>query len=76
MTLQERNKVYHRIIGSLDSKELKNAFDSLQALMAGCEEYSYSDQLNELQETYKYMLRYHMEGIQDPMQTQIYEKLF
>ena len=34
MTLQEINKAYNRIVGSLDSKELKNAFDSLQALIA------------------------------------------
>ena len=33
MTLQEINKAYNRIVGSLDSKELKNAFDSLQVLL-------------------------------------------
>lgn len=75
MTLQEINKAYNRIIGSLDDKELKNAFDSLHALITGSEEYSFSDKLNELQETYKYMLRYHMDGIKDPMQTQIHENI-
>ena len=35
MTLQEINKAYNRIIGSLDDKELKNAFDSLHALITG-----------------------------------------
>ena len=62
MTLQEINKAYNRIVGSLDSKELKNAFDSLQALIAGSREYSFQDKLNELQDTYKYMLRYRIEG--------------
>ena len=61
MTLQEINKAYNRIVGSLDSKELKNAFDSLQALIAGSREYSFQDKLNELQDTYKYMLRYRIE---------------
>ncbi len=75
MTLQEINKAYNRIIGSLDHKELKNAFDSLHALITGCGEYSFSDKLNELQETYKYMLRYHIDGIKDPMQTQIHENI-
>lgn len=75
MTVQEINKTCNRIIGSLDSKELKNAFDSLQALMAGSREYSFQDKLNELQETYKYMLRYRIEGIKDPMQEQIYTGL-
>ena len=75
MTLQEINKAYNRIIGSLDSKELKNAFDSLQALIAGNREYSFQDKLNELQDTYKYMLRYRIEGAKDPMEEQIYNNL-
>lgn len=75
MTLQEINKAYNRIVGSLDCKELKNAFDSLQALIAGSREYSFQDKLNELQDTYKYMLRYRIDGIQDPMQEQIYNNL-
>ena len=57
MTIQEINKAYNRIIGSLDEKELKNAFDFLQGLIAGIREYSFQDRLNELQDTYKYMLR-------------------
>lgn len=75
MTLQEINKAYNRIVGSLDHKELKNAFDSLHALISGCGEYSFSDKLNELQDTYKYMLRYHIDGIKDPMQNQIHENI-
>lgn len=75
MTLQEIHKAYNRIIGSLDNKELKNAFDFLQSLIAGSKEYSFQDKLNELQDTYKYMLRYRIEGINDPMQGQIYHNL-
>ena len=75
MTLQEINKAYDRIVGSLDSQELKNAFDSLQVLIAGSREYSFQDRLNELQDTYKYMLRYRIEGVKDPMQEQIYNNL-
>lgn len=75
MTIQEINKAYNRIIGSLDSKELKNAFDYLQGLIAGTREYSFQDKLNELQDTYKYMLRYRIEGAKDPMQELIYNNL-
>ncbi|MDR1200232.1 MAG: hypothetical protein LBL58_01195 [Tannerellaceae bacterium] len=75
MTLQEINQAYNRIIGSLDNKELKNAFDSLQSLISGSREYTFQDKLNELQETYKYMLRYRMDGVKDPMQEQIYHNL-
>ncbi|MDR0431213.1 MAG: hypothetical protein LBH58_12150 [Tannerellaceae bacterium] len=75
MTLQEINQAYNRITGSLDNKELKNAFDSLQSLISGSQEYNFQEKLNELQETYKYMLRYRMEGVKDPMQEQIYHNL-
>lgn len=73
MNIQEINKEYDRIIGWLDRKELKLAFDGILGLMAGCNEYSWQDKLNGLQDTYKYMLHYRMEGIQDPMQEQIYK---
>ena len=75
MTLQEINKAYNRIIGSLDSKELKNAFDSIQSLISGSREISFQDKLNELQDTYIYMLRYRIEGAKDPMQGQIYNRI-
>lgn len=75
MTIQEINKSYNRIIGSLDGRELKNAFDFLQGLIAGIRDYSFQDKLNELQETYRYMLRYRVEGVKDPLQEQIYNNL-
>ena len=75
MTIREINKAYNRIIGSLEYKELKNAFEFLQSLLAGTNEYAFQDRLNELQDTYKYMLRYRMEGVKDPMQDQIYKNL-
>ncbi|MGM9797218.1 MAG: tetratricopeptide repeat protein [Parabacteroides sp.] len=75
MTLQEINKTYNRIIGLLDVKELKEAFEQTQSLIAGIRDYSFMDQLNELQDTYKYMLRYRLEGAKDPMEDQIYHNL-
>lgn len=75
MTLQEINKTYNRIIGLLDAKELKEAFEQTQSLIAGIRDYSFMDQLNRLQDTYKYMLRYRLEGAKDPMEDQIYHNL-
>lgn len=75
MTLQEINKEYNRIVGSLDSKELKDAFDSLQALIIGSRSYLFQDQLTDLQENYKYMLRYRIEGAKDPKEEYIYNYL-
>ncbi len=75
MTIQEINQTYSRIIGSLDRKELKNAFDAIQSLIAGAKLYAFQDKLNELQETYQYMLRYRVDGLQDPMQNKIYRNI-
>ncbi|MDR1557576.1 MAG: tetratricopeptide repeat protein [Tannerellaceae bacterium] len=75
MTLKEINQAYNRIVASLDNKEVKNAFDSLQSVISGNREYSFQDKLDEMQETYKYMLRYRMDGIKDPMQEDIYRNI-
>ena len=75
MTIQEINIAYNRIVGSLDSKELKNAFDYLQSLIAGTQEYAFQDAVDKLRDTYKYMLRYRIEGVKDPMQESIYNNL-
>lgn len=75
MTPQEITDYYNGIVFSLDNKELKNAFDSLRQLIAATREYSFLDKLNELHETYKYMLRYRAEGADDPMRQQIYHNL-
>ncbi|MDR1500517.1 MAG: hypothetical protein LBI58_06000 [Tannerellaceae bacterium] len=72
MTQQEINQAYNRIVSSLDDKELKDAFDSLQSLISGSSEYVFQETLDEIQETYKNLLRYRMDGIKDPMQDKIY----
>jgi tetratricopeptide (TPR) repeat protein len=75
MTLKEINQAYNRIISSLDNKEVKSAFDSLQSVISGNREYTFQDTLDQIQETYKYMLRYQMDGIKDPMQEDIYQNI-
>lgn len=75
MKIQQIDTTYTRITDSLDTGALKPAFDSIQGLIAGTGLYSFQDKLNELQETYQYMLRYFAEGTKDPMQDQIYANI-
>ena len=75
MTIQEINRAYNRITGSLDNKELKNAFVFLRGMIVAINEYSFLDRLKELEDTYKYMLQYRLNGAKDPMQEQIYNTL-
>lgn len=75
MKIQQIDITYTHIIDSLDAGALKPAFDSIQGLIAGTGLYSFQNKLNELQETYQYMLRYFAEGTKDPMQDQIYASI-
>lgn len=75
MTIQEINKTYNRIIGSLDSKELKEAFVSLHSMISGLQAFEFHEKQLELQDTYTYMLKYRLEGFKDPMHEQIYKSL-
>lgn len=75
MTTKEIHTVYRNIVKSLDEKELKTAFDSLQDLMASSQVSVFQDELSRLQETYKQLLHYYASGSKDPMRTKIYYKL-
>lgn len=75
MVLAEIHNAYDRTVRLLDGKELQEAFVCLQALIAGTGEYDMQERLDELRETYMYMLRYRMDGVKDPMQEQIYRGL-
>ena len=72
MTSKEIHITYARILDSLDQGALKPAFDLLQGFISGTQSYVFQNKLNEMQETYQYMLRYYVEGTKDPMQEQIY----
>jgi hypothetical protein len=72
MTSKEIQKIHAVILDSLDQGMLKPAFDMLQGMISGTRSYSFQNKLNELQETYQFMLRYYVEGTKDPMQEQIY----
>ena len=76
MTSKEIQLFYAGILDSLDQGALKPAFDLLQGLLSGTHTYVFQNKLNELQETYQYMLRYYVEGTKDPMQEQIYATIF
>jgi tetratricopeptide (TPR) repeat protein len=75
MTTKEVQKIYESIVNSLNKRELKAAFDSLQNLIHAENQVVFADELNGMQETYKQLLHYFVEGSKDPMQTKIYNEL-
>ncbi|MDR2389918.1 MAG: hypothetical protein LBD89_09080 [Tannerellaceae bacterium] len=75
MKQEEIYQVYDRVVAALDGKELKNAFNALQSLISDGQLYIFREKLREMQDTYKNLLHYRMEGVADPMQEQIYRNI-
>jgi len=75
MIAQNTKKLYDTIISRLEKGGLKLAFEAIKELISYNHETSTRDELDELENNYRYMLRYNMEGIKDPMREQIYNNL-
>ena len=75
MTKKEIHLTYRQIVKSLDNRELKKAFDSLQILTDASQSYIFTDELNNLHETYKRLLYYYTASTKDPMRDKVYSEL-
>jgi tetratricopeptide (TPR) repeat protein len=75
MTKQETQKYFEEIMGSLEQKRLKHVFDLLQSLFSHLQNWQLQEKLNSLQDTYKMMLRYQIEGVNDPGREKVYRNL-
>jgi tetratricopeptide (TPR) repeat protein len=72
MRTKEIHAAYSDITNALDNGELKTAFELIQSLISGVQELSCQNRLNELQDTYRYLLHYYAESTRDPAREQIY----
>jgi len=72
-SIRTRFEIIYRFLAN---KELKNAFDALVQQLYENKLLRYKDRLDELQTTYKYMLRYTIESANDPERQRVYNKLF
>ncbi len=75
MKEQERKTIYNEICSNLAVRRLKPAFDLLGNLISGNGLGIYYDEYRNLEETYHFMLKYTVEGIQDPERQKVYRKL-
>ena len=75
MTDNEIKKNYSQICNLLAARELKPAFDLLEKVISSDGLGEYRDEYNNLEQNYKFMLKYTVEGINDPERQKIYQHL-
>ncbi|MCK3685285.1 tetratricopeptide repeat protein [Maribellus sp. YY47] len=75
MNNQELKIQYNAICDDLAKRQLKPAFDRLEKLINESNQLLFLDEWRNLDQTYHFMLKYTVEGIQDPERQQVYRKL-
>ena len=75
MTSEDVKKYAQNISFSLGQGQLKDTFDSLSFLLLNLQNWPLREKLEELEQTYKAMLRYVSGGIEDPQRNKIHQEL-
>jgi tetratricopeptide (TPR) repeat protein len=75
MTEKEINSSYREICHNLSERRLKPAFNRLSELISQAGLGSITDEFRNLEQNYRFMLQYTMEGIKDPERKKIYRRL-
>ncbi|MCE4565419.1 tetratricopeptide repeat protein [Maribellus sp. CM-23] len=75
MTNRELKVRYDAICDDLARRRLKPAFDRLEKLINDSGQLLFLDEWRNLDQTYHFMLKYTVEGIQDPERQTVYRKL-
>jgi len=75
ITEKEIKEKYIQICNLLSERKLKPAFDLLEKLISGSGLGELRDEYVTLEQNYKFMLKYTVEGINDPERQKIYEHL-
>ncbi len=75
MKLKEINKKYQEICQSISMRKVKSALDILKDLVDESQLGDLKDRLQEVETTYKNILRYTVEGVKDPEREKVYNRL-
>ena len=75
MILKDIDKTYQSICNNIANKQIKNAFDNLNKLLEKISPGEFIDRLHNLELTYENLLRYTIEGVEDPERKNIYNHL-
>jgi tetratricopeptide (TPR) repeat protein len=75
MTKKEIASYFEKIAKSLEQKRLKEAFDVLTHILSKLQSWQVRERLRDMEENYKRMLNYLMEGVDDPEREKVYHDL-
>ncbi|NQU86507.1 MAG: hypothetical protein HQ541_12170, partial [Mariniphaga sp.] len=75
MTEKEIHTKYTHICDNISERKLKPAFDQLEKLISEFNLNQFNDECRNLEQTYHYMLKYTVEGINDPERKKVYRHL-
>ena len=75
MIQKDIDKTYQSICNNIANKQIKNAFDNLNKLIDKTVPGEFKDRLHNLELTYENLLRYTIEGVEDPERKNIYNHL-
>ncbi len=75
MTNQEIRYRTDNIATFLEKKQLKNTFNAIATLIELLNDWTFKDKLEQMETTYKYMLRYMLDGANDPERNKVYNDL-
>ena len=75
MKVKEINKKYQEICQSISRRKVKRALDILKDLVVESQLGDLKDRLQEVETTYENILKYTVEGVQDPEREKVYNRL-
>lgn len=75
MTPTHIHNTYKQILSYLSQGRLKNAFEQTENLSNELQSAPHRESLHNIQTSYKYMLQYFIDGVNDPERKSIYNKL-
>ena len=75
MITTEIAKQQYEIYALLAERRLKDAFGKLAVLITELQDWLSRDKLNEMEMSYKYMIQYMLDGVEDPERKRIYDHL-
>ena len=75
MTIAEIEKKYIRIVDLIIGKQIKEAIDQLFLLIVDTQSGEFRNQLEKISDTYKNIIKYTIDGVQDPERQNIYNRM-